>query len=1633
MNRLTQSLRLLVSSSLAAALCVPIFAVPVWTGLAEDDDNWSNAANWSDNTAPVSSTSLELQFDGTGRSAPYIDVPWTLKSLTFNTDAQSFSLSGGTLTFAIDAAITNNSSTTQVISNNGIVLNGASTWNTANSDFEIGSAISGAGSITKSGDGTLLLSGTNTYSGTTTISAGVLDFGTGGLGSSAITINGGQLRWGEGNTDALSGAITLGTNGGILNTNGNDVALTASLTGAGAFTKIGSGILTLNTPGNSTGSTTVTGGTLRLGAAGALPASKALTINSADADGATFDLNGQNLTVSSLTFGGVDEAPNAVNAVSTGSGTLTLARDVTYGAGQISGAASISGKLALGGTGTTRTFTINDSTNTNTELTISAVISGTGGLTKAGDGTLVLSGTNTYTGVTLITGGALRISSLPTTSKVQLNGGVIELASDLTLTNGTQAGQIQFTGSGGFSAFGGDRIITYQGNAAITWGTAFVAINKSLMLSSRSSDSMVTLSNNIALGATGNRTVDVANGSADIDATLSGVLSGNGSLIKVGDGTLRLSGANTYTTKTTISEGTLLFAKVASFHNGMTTNWTVAKFIVSGGATAAFNVGGTGEFTSGNIDTLKALGTDDGGFRGGSSLGLDTTNATGTFTYASVLADTNDGANALGFAKLGTGTLSLTGNNTYTGGTSLRGGTLNLGSANAIGSDGLISFLGGTLQFSAANTTDYSSRFSNDEGQRYNIDTNGQSVTFESALNAVDSTLTKLGTGTLTLSGSTSNDGLTLVVNAGTVVLAKDSSSEDGAEVHAVDFGLTVKSGGTVQLGGTGGDQLHRGIIVALNSGGTFDFNGRDEAIGALNGDGTVTNTAASTTSTFTIGEDGENDSTFSGILQDGAGVLAVNHISSGTLTLSGANTYTGGTTLSDDGTVSLGSAGALGSTGTITLNGGTLQFTAANTTDYSARFSTEAEQHYNIDTNGQSVTLASDLSSDGGTLIKLGDGKLTLSGANSYTGDTDIWAGTLSIANDLGLGTTDGVTTVLTGATLEVNNAAIGQERIYLDGSGVGGNGTLVGKGVSSIDGDIDLLDNVVVNVASAGMLSLNGSVMNNPMTKIGDGTLVLGGETDNSALSVILNAGTLVLAKDSSEEVHAVGGAGLTINSGATAQLAGTGDDQLQYGVTVDVNSGGTFDLNGRNEGFTRLIGTGTVTNTAADSTSTLKLGEGDSEENFTFDGVLQDGDGILALEKLGTDALTFTLTGANTYTGGTTLSGGILSLGSAGAIGSEGTITFNGGILQFTAANTTDYSARFSSETGQQYKIDTNGESVTFASEINSPEGYLQKLGAGTLTLSAANNIDGRIDITEGTLKITDDSALGATGGDAATYISDGATLALDNVNSAEIISATGNGVGDNGAIVVTTTSTLSGEVLLTGSSSIGVAAGQSLHITGIVETDENPDAALTKIGSGTLVLSGDNTYTGQTFVNAGTLLVNGTNDTSLLTTVASGATLGGNGVIGSTVILAGGTLAPGHSTGPLTVNGDLTFQAGSVADFQIGGLVRGSGYDAVDISGVFTAGGTLNVSFSDGFTPTGSATFELFNFISGSGSFGEVNLPDVVGYTWDTSSLGIDGTISLVASAIPESGTYAVLAGLAVGVFAFHRRRRARAGS
>ncbi|MEZ5384464.1 MAG: autotransporter-associated beta strand repeat-containing protein [Prosthecobacter sp.] len=165
-------------------------------------------------------------------------------------------------------------------------------------------------------------------------------------------------------------------------------------------------------------------------------------------------------------------------------------------------------------------------------------------------------------------------------------------------------------------------------------------------------------------------------------------INGGAGLTKTSTGLLILDGVNSYTGPTNVMEGTLQFARQTAFYNNTPASWTDTNLVVSSGATAAFNVGGAGEFTATDLDIIKDLGTATGGFLDGSTLGVDTRNAAGTFTYGSVIADTDGGNNGIGFEKMGSGTLALTADNTYSGPTTISGGTLQLGDGGSTGSLG---------------------------------------------------------------------------------------------------------------------------------------------------------------------------------------------------------------------------------------------------------------------------------------------------------------------------------------------------------------------------------------------------------------------------------------------------------------------------------------------------------------------------------------------------------------------------------------------------------------------------------------------------------------------------------------------------------------------------------------------------------------------------------------------------------------------------------------------------------------------------------------------------------------------------------------------------------------------------------
>jgi autotransporter-associated beta strand protein len=324
----------------------------------------------------------------------------------------------------------------------------------------------------------------------------------------------------------------------------------------------------------------------------------------------------------------------------------------------------------------------------------------------------------------------------------------------------------------------------------------------------------------------------------------------------------------------------------------------------------------------------------------------------------------------------------------------------------------------------------------------------------------------------------------------------------------------------------------------------------------------------------------------------------------------------------------------------------------------------------------------------------------------------------------------------------------------------------------------------------------TLHGSVSGpGGVTKIGNGTLTLATANSYSGVTSI-NGGILNLASSS-----ALGGGGKIAFGGGVLQYSAINSQDYSSRIA---NSGAAIaiDTNGQNVSFaSSLVGS-------------------------NFGGLTKIGDGTL------------TLAASNSYLGYTTIRRGILSLANPAALGGGGNVTFAGGILQFNTGNSQDYSNRITGSTAA-ISIDTNAQNVKFASSIAaSNTGGLTKIGNGTLTLAATNTFSGTTLVNGGTLALASPLALERT-----TLDTGGSgTLSFGTLTAETLGGLTGTGT-----------------LRLANSASLPLAlsAGNNSANTtfaGIIQGA----GGLTKVGSGTLVLSGTDTYTGGTIVAAGTLI-------------------------------------------------------------------------------------------------------------------------------------------------------------------------------
>jgi uncharacterized protein with beta-barrel porin domain len=469
----------------------------------------------------------------------------------------------------------------------------------------------------------------------------------------------------------------------------------------------------------------------------------------------------------------------------------------------------------------------------------------------------------------------------------------------------------------------------------------------------------------------------------------------------------------------------------------------------------------------------------------------------------------------------------------------------------------------------------------------------------------------------------TSGASTTVTINSGVVVKGGNGGTGgDGGSFGAgsggnggagiVGSNLTIIDAGTIKggFGGAGGAST-AGQGIAGTNGNAITFTGGTNVL-ELQAGFSITGNVVDQTSNGTFRLGGSTNSSFDvsaiGASAQYQGFASYVKTGTSTWTLTGTTTAVTPWTI-NGGILSLGSTGALGTAGTISFTGGTLQYSASNTTDYSSRFSTAAGQTYHIDTNGQTVAFQTALTSIGGTFTKEGTGTLSFSGANTYSGATTINAGTLMGAATNTFSATS-ATTINTGGTLDLGFLGQTINTVLLSG-GTLANGNLNGA-VSSSGGTVSNIGGTAILTANSGTTTLLGVNSYTGVTTVNGGTLALSlgaSLTSNvSNAATFSNSGTATGSVNNSSVFNnnATGTvAGLLTNTGGTTTNAGALNGGLTNtaGITVDTGSiTGPVTISGG-----VLTGNGTVASLTIAGGGTFAPGTGTPGSSMTVTGSL------------------------------------------------------------------------------------------------------------------------------------------------------------------------------------------------------------------------------------------------------------------------------------------------------------------------------------------------------------------------------------------------------------------------------------------
>ncbi len=1332
--------------------------------------------------------------------------------------------------------------------------------------------------------------------------------------------------------------------------------------------------------------------------------------------------------------GAVTYDPGATDILRLGAaGGIMVASD---GSALTLGASANDGLLTAGGADNTAGTLYLTNNHASNLLTINSTIadngSGAVGVTTSGAGITLLAGANTHTGRTIVGGGSLRISNeqslgagpaSPAADQLTLAGGTLNTTATFSIDDANRG--ITLAPAGGNISVNGSTTLTVA-NVISGPGNLTVSGSGTLALAAANTFSGTTFSNagTLALGhvdalqnstlaaasagtisftAAGTNTYNLGGlagddglnfganslrvGSNDETTVFSGSLSGSGNLIKTGAGTLNLTTANSgLTGDTRIEGGMIVLAHVNALQN------------------STLDTGPAGT-QSANLTLGEGTLYNLGGLKGSADFDLAVANlSVGANGQSTVFSGVLKGAFNNNVTKVGAGTLSLMGNNTYIGATMVSAGRLVLGGTNlstitvaAGGNLGGEGSTAGDITFAGATHT-----LEVDAGTAAALGATGAGSLNVSALNAGGFTINVSGSAVGAFKVLTYGSG-GFVGDAGKFTLGTATASargagsfaDNGVDAITLDLGYVVNTwvggganptfwdiGTTANWANAKGNVFQNGDAVVFADG-ALNYNPTlqsDVTVDAL----TFSNTTGNNYTLDAVA--GQTVTSANGVALTGSGNVTINVViaGGGSLTQSGggittlgrANTYTGGTFITG-GTLRIGDEAALGTApavfaaGHLTLNGAgaTLFATASLSINDTTRGITlgAAGGGFGADT-GVALALGNAITG-GGAFIKSGAGTVSLAAANTYTGLTTINEG-----------------------TLELNNATGGGNAIA--GDGVAGTEDLrVNAGATLRNLQADQIEDGAILMLNGGTWNLNGK--NETIRRL---------------------TGTSVTATTTTFPTLTLGGATLTLNRldwdhnpGTAASRSFSGTGTLRF--VADGSTQAVFETNHQ----------GTFTSSLAVQIDALSLTFRASTYGTEITGKVS-GTGKLIYDPAGgAGGLTLT-NGANDYSGGTQWSSSsgvngawnLFTVRASGALGS-GDVTLQGGNQNtWISGSNTPSAFIFSGGTTTH----ANHFNLTGSATISAGGSSGAAATADRTTLSGNFDVGAHTLFVRGTGTGTISGVISGTGG--ITKIDNHGTWVLAGANTysgATNVSAGLFQVGQAGA----------GQ---TGTGNVTVQSGATLFGTGVVR-----GGSFTAV-SGSSLHAGDSTAAG----SFGTL-----NFTP--------ATGGGTHSLEGGVFLGIGT-ANNQGGIDLTFGGNAVGTAGYFAFVNDPSRSLGTGagsHDllsfnaAADTTGYgLTVTGILQVAGS-GFTAQAGQVFNLLdwssvvtadfagfnvgdNYRDGSADdAGQLNLPTLgAGLFWDVSQFTTSGVIVVV----PEPGRALLLLLGVVGLLVRRRRPSAR---